>query len=866
MLFGLVLLAAGRYLGWTGLPGHSAAQWAYVLTAGSVLALGFQLLRNRLDRKSGTPSWTEDVRLGSLLILAVWLFRTFLTPDFFGGVDARSYGYTMVDVLEQARAGVFPVFVGQGEFMFNGAIHPIRTAPYHHYLGMFLDALTARSLTPLAIQHLTVVVTAAQAGLTCYVTLVWLAPAMRWQAWFMAALYLSAPAASAYIYGQEMYMTFMAFAYLPIVFLGNIWLIRRNDFSGWACLSVGLALTWLCHAPVAVWLTLCTLGVQGLRLLMRDFNFASWRRAVGGVLLLGGLTAYYFYSIAEISVLAGSTHGYFSLADGVLVAGIVALIRYLATGHWTWTGAAGVAVVILGIIRPTAGGWLGAALGLSFGLVRAGRYWPAFRWRERLPECVVLVMLVGGLSTLPWLPRLDALPALGWVLRLFPLSLQPVSDKAQLLTDLQVGYALWGALGLGLAASVFTPNWENRLLGLVAGLWLALVLPLPGVSRLLLGAVPDAVYAVSSDIAYLRYLPTLLGLAVFLGFLGFAGCSTPSPSRRGMAFLLAGMALGWSLWEAEKFVRCGYRNVNQPEAIKAFYRPENARQFPYIFPKMPVSPYLTNGVVDYHWESRLLRADDPALEVPAAVDWSAARVVTFATWIATTRVSARTPYWLHLEPTLTLAPGERLLLRFEFFDKPYTGTLLAQGPNGFYREYQLPAAGFFAKSFGVAPERPKTIALWNSSDQPQPVELIFIRAELPANGKPFGDFARVAILPYAPDRLPIRTLGLIPYRAQVRTETPVYLESPRVFVPGYRARVDGQSAPVEESPNHLAMVRLNAGEHVVEVFYRGTYAARMFFRLSMTVWFTVLVYGGWQLYRRSQYLPPSNFPSTGGLY
>ena len=77
-------------------------------------------------------------------MLAVWLYRPFLDAGFFGGVDARSYGYTMIDVLRQARAGVFPVLVGQTEFMFNGTIHPIRTAPYHHYLGILLDRITCR--------------------------------------------------------------------------------------------------------------------------------------------------------------------------------------------------------------------------------------------------------------------------------------------------------------------------------------------------------------------------------------------------------------------------------------------------------------------------------------------------------------------------------------------------------------------------------------------------------------------------------------------------------------------------------------------------------------------------------------------------
>jgi hypothetical protein len=296
------------------------------------------------------------------------------------------------------------------------------------------------------------------------------------------------------------------------------------------------------------------------------------------------------------------------------------------------------------------------------------------------------------------------------------------------------------------------------------------------------------------------------------------------------------VGLGWSFVEAEKLVRTGYRNVNPPEIIAAFYRPETVRQFSYIFPGLPVSPYLTNGVVDYRLESRLLRQDDPSREAGVAVDFTGAHEV-----VLKSTVDATSAHWLYLEPKLTLAPHENVLLKFEFFEKNYSGTLIARGPEGFRREYPMPAAGFFAKSFGVEPSRPKTIALWNTGEKEQPIELAFLRAELPVDGKPFGDFARVKIQPYSPERLPVETQSLIPYRATVRATEPVWLETPRAFIPGYLATVGGTEVPVMASPNSMAMIQVPGGESVVELVYRGTRALWLAMGISAASWLVLIV-------------------------
>jgi hypothetical protein len=183
----MLLLALGAWLAiHRGVPGLT---WSRAIYAGAVtlgLGAGFHLIRQVAVHRE--TDGAEPVRLASLVLGAVWVFHPFLTAQMLGGLDAHWYGHIMVDALQQAHAGVWPVFVGQGEMMFNGAVHPFRTAPYHHHFGIVLDALTLRTLTPLAVQHLTVIVTAVWGATLTYLCLTALAPTRRWLAWALARL------------------------------------------------------------------------------------------------------------------------------------------------------------------------------------------------------------------------------------------------------------------------------------------------------------------------------------------------------------------------------------------------------------------------------------------------------------------------------------------------------------------------------------------------------------------------------------------------------------------------------------------------------------------------------------------------------
>src|SRR5579863_2655425 len=122
----------------------------------------------------------EFARLGILACAAAWLLHPFATARMYGAGDALWYVDVLADYVTQMRAGIFPVFSGQTEYAFNGAVLPLRVAPLYQHLAGFLDLLTGRSLGFIALQHLVVIACGAAAILACYLVLCRIAPARRW--------------------------------------------------------------------------------------------------------------------------------------------------------------------------------------------------------------------------------------------------------------------------------------------------------------------------------------------------------------------------------------------------------------------------------------------------------------------------------------------------------------------------------------------------------------------------------------------------------------------------------------------------------------------------------------------------------------
>ena len=801
-------------------------------------------LRRLLQPGAGVwGAWTEYFRLGSLACFAVSLFEPFLNSQLLGGVDAIWYGYVMADALEQSRAGVFPVLIGQGEYMYNGAIHPFLTAPYFTHCGILLDWLTGRAFSPLAIQHLVVIATVVFAAVVSYTCAALLLPRRRWIAWALAALYVSAPIFGPYVTESEMYMTFTAFAWLPLVTYGNIRIIRQDDRPGWVCLAVGLALVWFCHAPVAAWASFFTVGVQGLRLAGRGFDRGSWRRAGLGALLFAGLALGYFVAANTVLLLPSASNSpafkVYALSLGL---GLGCTLRWLLHGRLSWLVGTALGLAGLAWTRPQHAVLLGLGVAGCAGLRALERRRSRLDWRRRLPECLVALLLVSGIVLNLAYPEPDS--TLRYIHHraaeythqvLYPGVFKPISPAATQLGDLQPGYSALGLLLLGLVVAAFTADRALAVVSLAGALLVVMLAPVPGITPLVYSLVPGPLYGFSLGL-WLRFMPLLANLMLFSGVLALGVLAEGSWPwlRRGLIATALAAGFFWNYIETAKPMERARRATNTTDGTATFYRTEYARLY-YAYDQVNHPEYITAGVLDAHLQSHLLSESDKSLLPDPLLAAPGERVEMLKV-----TPNPASPVHFRLEPDVSIAPGERLLLRFEFFDRNYEG-YLDFGGGVHRRVYYMPAAGNSEKSFGVAPTRPKTLAFWNSAPEELKYAWNFVADKPPAPGTPFSDFARVHFRTYRLEDLQVKVRSFVPYRAEVALVSPAYLETSRVFIPGYAATLNGQPVPVEVSPENLAMIHLGAGENRVELTYRGTWPMKLAIALSAAAWIVLVL-------------------------
>jgi uncharacterized membrane protein len=172
-----------------------------------------------------------------------------VTDHLVGGGDALWYANMLADFVTQWRAGVFPVFVGQTEFAFNGAVYPLRVAPLYQHLAGVVDLLTGGSLSFYALQHACVVICGLTGLFTAYLSLRTLVSDRRWIACLLAILYVSCPGVLGTIYTQDLYMTWMSLPFLPIVACSLVRAFQRDTLANQIWLAAGLAALWFAHAP-----------------------------------------------------------------------------------------------------------------------------------------------------------------------------------------------------------------------------------------------------------------------------------------------------------------------------------------------------------------------------------------------------------------------------------------------------------------------------------------------------------------------------------------------------------------------------------------------------------------------------------------
>jgi hypothetical protein len=238
----------------------------------------------------------EVARWALLLGGALWLAHPYFSPRLIGTGDAVWYHNFLADAVTQFRAGVFPVYNGQSIYQFNGAVYPIRMAPYHQYLGGLLDLITARSLGFFALQHLTIIFSFLGGAVAAYLSLNRLAPGRRWEAALLALLYLLCPGVAGLAYVQDLYMSVMALPWVPLALAGAWLTFRENSWRALAMIVTGVGMLWWAHSPIALWVCLVVGAQQAVRLALASDRRAILHRGVPAVGFLGLLILYPFVS------------------------------------------------------------------------------------------------------------------------------------------------------------------------------------------------------------------------------------------------------------------------------------------------------------------------------------------------------------------------------------------------------------------------------------------------------------------------------------------------------------------------------------------------------------------------------------------
>lgn len=406
--------------------------------------------------------------------------------------------------------------------------------------------------------------------------------------------------------------------------------------------------------------------------------------------------------------------------------------------------------------------------------------------------------------------------------------LRPVSpDASALLTDLQLSPALWLMAAVSILAVGRVPRTSFQLLLLIGGALVVLLLPLTG--RTIWPAMPDLVLASTEKWPSQRLFLLLSAVVPFLGLAAFTAWSSARPRfARDLGVVLL-LTAAWSVLEAGKFVRRGWSVTHSAAATAEKFLPANLPLPRYSFEYFGALPRtFSHGPVPPAAQLRLLAQD--SLEVIVQNTTTPLQMHAPATALAFQSTNYGGQF-----SALQIPPNQVGLLNFEFGSAPLSGALQIEGPS-LRQEFSLPSSGEeFA--FGSAPGNARTLLIENAGVQPLPLAMKFIRA---GGAEPTADDLRVRVHFLPPQSLPLRVKALVPLELEVDAPRAAWLETARVWIPGYRARVAGGGVETVRSPDGYVMLPVPAGNSRVTLEYRGPWRVQAAFWLSAGTWAALL--------------------------
>lgn len=380
-----------------------------------------------------------------------------------------------------------------------------------------------------------------------------------------------------------------------------------------------------------------------------------------------------------------------------------------------------------------------------------------------------------------------------------------ISYRAGTVADLKFGLPLGLLLlaTLGLGCSRRSGLWP---LVVTIALLILLLFPWPAIAEPLWRAMPDRLVVLTTWPAQ-RFYPLLAAATIVVS--AFAWCHALR-GRVAHGLLVALLVLGivWSGWQTT-LLNTRPNLAKLPPTVSAqLLAPENLplTRYSYALFESP-PPSFTHSWADPEWETRIRGPFGDVVDDNAQTTLALAPPGEFAPLIG--------------ETVLSLPGPAEYLFVFAFADSAAHGEIVFHAP-GIRRAYSLPSSGEpFA--FGSGPAAAKTVPLRLSRDGPNAVSVAATAA-----GVTFR------VIPIVREKLPVRLVAQTPFTTQIRMREAGFVETPRVFLDGYAARVNGRAAPVQRSPGSLVMVPVPAGDSDLVVEYVGPPRLRVAWWLSVS--------------------------------
>ena len=435
----------------------------------------------------------------------------------------------------------------------------------------------------------------------------------------------------------------------------------------------------------------------------------------------------------------------------------------------------------------------------------------------------------------------DTTMMLGEINRAFPGAISPVSDQAGQLGDFQLGYCYAGAGLVAFGLGVWRRNLRSLLLVAIAALYLALTLPVPGLTPWLWDHAPTLFLNLTNQWPMQRlYLPAT-ALIIFAFALVWRTPSFTHPLSRDIRRGVLAAVVGWTVWQSWHYLHRGFASHKSAAETAQSHLNSNVELTLISYAIILTPGDFSNGVMDPAFGFRLLAPDDfheiaSNWRTPFPPSAENQHGTLFAT-------ASDSPDVLDLPHPFTLQPGARYRLTLKFLVAPGDALLQLRGPS-LFRKYILPTSGG-QRAFGMLPGHNPALSIWTSQSTPEMIELRLVGGGLGAGSWRSRAFAEFTFERVDPAALPVELKSLLPLRAHVRAAAAGYLETPRMFIDGYAATVNGRAEPVKAAADGLLLVAVPAGESDVEVRYVGPLLVRRALRLSQVAWLAV---AGWAFF------------------